>query len=96
MGLYIRTNKAEEDLIEIWMYIAVDNPTAADKFLDQIDAKCVLLANNPGIGQVRSDIAPELRYFPVTSYLILYREINQGIEVVRVVHGARHLPDIIV
>lgn len=95
MGLYIRTNKVEEDLIEIWMYIAVDNPTAADKFLDQIDAKCVLLANNLGIG-LRSDIAPELRYFPVTSYLILYREINQGIEVVRVVHGARHLPDIIV
>ena len=95
MGRLIRTARAEEDLIEIWMYIAADNPAAADRLLDRIEAKCQMLADNPGLGQARPDIAPELRYFPVGRYLILYREIRQGIEVVRVVHGARHLPDII-
>jgi toxin ParE1/3/4 len=90
----IRTARAEEDLIEIWLYIAVDNPLAADKFVDQIDAKCQMLADSPGIGPARPDIAPDLRYFPIGRYLILYREISGGIEVVRVVHGARHLPDI--
>ncbi|MFM6138177.1 MAG: type II toxin-antitoxin system RelE/ParE family toxin [Cuspidothrix sp.] len=35
-----------------------------------------------------------MRYFPVGNYLILYREIKDGIEIVRVVHGARHLPDV--
>ncbi|MFN6558278.1 MAG: type II toxin-antitoxin system RelE/ParE family toxin [Nostoc sp. ChiSLP01] len=95
MGRFIRTAKAEEDLIEIWIYIAADNPIAADRLLDQIDTKCQRLADNPELGQARPDIAPKLRYFPVGRYLILYRNISEGIEVVRVVHGARHLPDII-
>ncbi|BAT56709.1 hypothetical protein NOS3756_57210 (plasmid) [Nostoc sp. NIES-3756] len=94
MGRLIRTAKAEEDLIEIWMYIAVENPEAADRLLDQIEAKCQMLADKPGLGQARPDIAPELRYFPVGRYLILYRELIDGVEIVRVVHGARHLPDI--
>ncbi|MCC5620595.1 type II toxin-antitoxin system RelE/ParE family toxin [Nostoc sp. CHAB 5715] len=95
MGRFIRTAKAEEDLIEIWIYIAADNPTAADKLLDQIDTKCQMLADNSKLGQARPDIVSGLRYFPVGRYLILYRNISEGIEVVRVVHGARHLPDII-
>lgn len=86
-----RTAQAEEDLIEIWVYIAQDNPAAADRLLDDIDAKCLLLADNPHLGAARPDIAPELRYFPVGSYLVLYREISQGIEVVRIAHGARRL-----
>lgn len=96
MGRLIRTARAEEDLIEIWMYIAADNPAAADRLLDQIDAKCQMLADNPRLGQARPDIASTLRYFSVGRYLILYCEISDGIEVVRIVHGARHLPDIIV
>jgi toxin ParE1/3/4 len=94
VGQFIRTAKAEEDLIEIWMYIASDNPEAADKLIDRIDAKCKMLADNPAMGQARPDIAIELRYLPVGRHLILYREISQGIEIVRVVHGARYLPDI--
>lgn len=57
MGRLIRTAKSEEDLIEIWMYIAADNPEAADKLLDIIEAKCQLLVKNPGLGQARPDIA---------------------------------------
>ncbi|YAF99522.1 MAG: type II toxin-antitoxin system RelE/ParE family toxin (plasmid) [Nodularia sp. CChRGM 3473] len=94
MGRLIRTVKAEEDLIEIWMYIAVENPEAADRLLDQIESKCQMLASKLGLGQARPDIAPELRYFPAGRYLILYRELTDGVEIVRVVHGARHLPDI--
>ncbi len=94
VGRLIRTARAEEDLIEIWTYIAADNPVAAEKLVDRIDAKCQILAESPDLGPARPDIAPNLRYFPVGRYLILYREIAGGIEVVRVVHGARHLPDI--
>ena len=36
-------------------------------------------------------IAPGLRYFPIGSYLILYEALPDGIMVVRLVHGARHL-----
>jgi plasmid stabilization system protein ParE len=46
---------------------------------------------NPHMGPARSDIAKELRYHPVGNYLLLYRIISGGIELVRVVHGARDL-----
>lgn len=85
------TLKAEEDLIEIWCYIAQDNPDAADSFLETINKKCSLLAQSPQMGTLRSDIAENLRYFPVQKYLIFYREIKEGIEVVRIIHGSRYL-----
>lgn len=85
------TKQAEEDLIEIWLYIAEDNPTAANQQLDVLDAKSTLLAEHPRLGPTRPDIAPNLRYFPVGSYLLLYRILSNGVEIVRVVHGARRL-----
>lgn len=91
MAVIHRTAKAEEDLVEIWRYIAAENPEAADGLLEQIDRKCFLLAENPLLGRARPDIASELRYSPVGNYLILYRVQSSGIEVVRVVHGAKRL-----
>lgn len=35
--------------------------------------------------------APGLRYFPFQNYLIFYREIKDGIEIVHVFHGARDI-----
>jgi toxin ParE1/3/4 len=46
------------------------------------------------MGPARPDIARELRYHPVGNHLLLYRVIQGGIEIVRVVHGARHLQDL--
>jgi len=89
-----RTAQADEDLINIWVYIATDNPKAADSWLDEIESKFILLSEQPRLGPAHSDIAPKLRYFPVGSYLILYRELANGIEVARVVHGARRLTDL--
>lgn len=94
MPCLTRTERCEQDLIELWVYIAQDNPAAADRVLDEIDAKCHLLAEHPRLGPARPDIRPDLRYFPVGSYLIFYREIPGGVEIVRVVHGARDLPDL--
>ena len=94
MPLIRRTTQADEDLIDLWVYIAQDNPKAADHLLDEFENKFALLGEQPRIGSARSDIAPRLRHFPVGNYLILYREIANGIEVVRVVHGARRLSDL--
>ena len=43
----------------------------------------------------RDDLATGVRYFPVGNYLILYRDLGDGIEVVRYVHGRRRLPGLI-
>ena len=94
MPLVQRTAQADEDLIDLWVYIAQDNPDAADHLLDEFENKFALLAGQPRLGAARSDIAPGLRHFPAGNYLILYRETDDGIEVVRVVHGARRLSNL--
>lgn len=91
MPRVLRTAQADEDLIELWVYVAQDNEAAADRLWAEFDRKLALLAEQPRLGAARPDIAPALRHFPVGRYLILYREIDDGIEVVRVVHGARRL-----
>ena len=94
MTMVIKSNLAEKDLLSIWAYIAEDNPDAADSLLDAIDLKCNLLGENSKLGQARPDIAPDMRYFPVKNYLILYKEQPLGIEIIRVVHGSRDLETI--
>jgi toxin ParE1/3/4 len=83
---------AENDLTDIWVHIASDNPVAADALLDRIGEQCAMLAANPKAGRARPELFAELRSFPVGSYLILYRPEPGGIEVVRVLHGSRDLP----
>jgi toxin ParE1/3/4 len=95
MPRLVRPAQAEEDLIDIWTFIARDNAAAADRLLDLLDAKSRTLAADPKIGRAREDIAAGVRHFPVGKYLILYREPSDGIEVVRYIHGMRQLRDLL-
>jgi toxin ParE1/3/4 len=94
MPTVLRTSQAHLDLVEIAFRIAGENPTAADRWLDLIDEKCQLLARMPELGQKRTDLAPELRGLPVGNYIIFYRPMKNGIQVIRVLHGARDLPQL--
>ena len=92
MARFRRTAEAENDLLSIWRYIAEDKPQAATHLDHHDDEKCVLLAENPQLGPARPDIAPELGASPSGSFaLILYREVSNEVEIVRVLHGARNL-----
>jgi len=73
VAIFQKTSQAEEDLIDIWLYIARDDPAAADTLLDTFEEKGQLLAENPELGQARPDIAEDFRYLPVGRYLMLYR-----------------------
>ena len=86
--------EAENDLIDIWHYIARDSDKAADRFLDRLNEKFGALARNPNIGRARPELRPEMRSFPYGAYLILCRAIKEGAGIVRVVHAARDLDDI--
>lgn len=91
MGQVTYTRKAREDLLSVWTYIAADNPTAADRVLDAIDRRCARLSENPKLGRARSDMRPSYAISPWVGYLIFYREVPYGVEIVRVLHGARNL-----
>jgi ParE toxin of type II toxin-antitoxin system, parDE/NAD(P)-binding Rossmann-like domain len=47
LARFTRTARAEEDLIEIWLYVAEHNPNAADRLLDKISLVCERLAEHP-------------------------------------------------
>jgi len=87
----IRTNRADEDLIEIWSYIAIDNISAADRVLDAIEARWDNLARHPYSGVARDDITPGIRHLVSGEYLTLYRLSGSAIEIVRVLHGRRKI-----
>ena len=90
-----RTARANQDLVDIWLTVAADNERAADRLLDGIYAKLDLLRQFPEAGPARNDIAAGLRYLVHGNYLILYRIVSDGVEVVRVVHGRRRLRDLV-
>ena len=94
MRLVWRTSQAHLDLVEAALRIAEETPTAADHWLDSLDEKCRLLARMPELGRKRPDLAPDLRGFPIGNYIIFYRPVPDGIQVIRVLHGARDIPEL--
>ena len=91
MAKVLRKPQAEADLIEIWTYIAQDSPTRADKLLDQFDEKSQTLAQSPFIGKARDELGPTIRSFPIGNYVLFYQPVEGGIEIIRVLHGARDI-----
>ena len=91
MAAVFFTRQAREDLIDIWLHIAADDPGAADRVLDRLEMAAMNLIENPRMGPARDDIRQGLRYLVSDTYLILYRIVKDGVEIVRVVHGRRDL-----
>jgi plasmid stabilization system protein ParE len=92
MSEFLIAPVARLELDEIWEYYAIElqNPDAADRIRDEIFAAFHTLAQTPGMGHFRRDLAKEpLRFWHVRSYLIIYRSEKRPIEVARVLHGAR-------
>jgi toxin ParE1/3/4 len=80
MARVLKRPLAENDLDEIWLYIAQDNPDSADALLDKIEERCQALAQFPFIGTDRDELMPDLRSLPVGNYLIFYMPIDDGVD----------------
>ena len=92
MSGYRVSEAARADLEEIWLFIAQDNPEAADRFTRALVSRFPKLASMPHLGREREELAARLRGFPVGNYVIFYRPMDGGVEIIRVLHGARDLP----
>ena len=80
---------AEADILEIGDCIADDSLAAADRWVDRLDEQFRVLASQPMMGRARDELAPGLRSLPFGRYVVFYVPLDGGIDVVRVLHGAR-------
>ena len=89
---YILSDAALRDLSSINDYLFENrSPELAEQFLNMIDAKCDQLVQYPQMVRKRDELAIGLRSFPAQKYLIFYRIIPIGIEVIRVASGYQDL-----
>ena len=84
---------ARADLIQIWVDIALDNQAAADRVYDRLEARVNILERFPEAGMARPDIAKDAMVLVESPYLILYRLVSEGVQIIRVLHGARDIDD---
>jgi len=89
VGVVLITPLDREDLGDIWDYAAESGEERADRLLDLINEKCRRLAEYPELGRARHELLVNLRSFTVKNYVIFYQPATDGIEVLRVLHGAR-------
>lgn len=89
---FVLTPQARADLLEIWNYIAEDSPQNADRVLELLYAAFTRLADTPGMGHHREDLADRRhRFWTVYSYVVAYRDQARPLEIIAIVHGARQL-----
>src|SRR5256885_1172697 len=98
MSGYILSPESEEDIFEIWSYLAKEaGIDLADRIESELFEKFSLLAHNPGLGHKRPDLTmfPVLLYraFPY-QYMIVYRP-RTPLEIVGVLHAKRHIKRIL-
>lgn len=95
------TPQAREDLIGLYTYIGLDNPSAAERIFGALATKAELLVEYPRMGVRRSDIRLSARILTEGPYLILYEtypDSDEGgidrVEIVRIVDGRRNLKNL--
>jgi toxin ParE1/3/4 len=88
------TDRAEADLEELWAYIAADKVDAADRIVDAILETSRMHVRFPGMCRRRDDLMPSLRCFIVSLYVVFYRPIEDTIEVLRILQGARDIREL--
>jgi len=91
---HIRSPHADADLESIWYYVASEtgNLELADRVIDSITDRFLLLAKYPNIGRRRDDdLRPGLRSFPAGEFIIIYRVRNEEVLILRVLRGRRNI-----
>ena len=81
------------DVTEIYRYVAADDPRAAARVVQRIQAAVRLLAEMPYRGRPGRWPGTRELVIPRTPYIVPYRVQGDLIEILRVFHSARRWPD---
>ncbi|MDH6303432.1 toxin ParE1/3/4 [Parabacteroides sp. PF5-5] len=93
MAKYRFTNKAVEDLSNIWNYtVKTWSERQADLYYRMLIELCRDIADNPALGKNYEEISESLYGFIANKHIIFYRVISQDeVEIVRILHGSMDL-----
>ncbi len=94
MSRYVINILASRDLNEIADYFAENNLEAGERFFRAFNRKCQQLVAFPNSGKSYAEIRSNLRGISLEGYVIFYRVLDEGIEILRVVSGRRNFPSL--
>ncbi|QDS90799.1 Plasmid stabilization system protein [Rosistilla ulvae] len=94
MATLVVSPSAQQDLTDIFDYIARDKPVAAAMWIEKVEQKCRRIAATPDVGEARPEYGSDIRSSIIGRYVIFHRTIVGGIEVVRVIAGDRDIRSI--
>jgi toxin ParE1/3/4 len=94
---FVLAPQAALDLVEIWRYIKEQSSlTIANRIESTIRERMAFLAGTPGAGHRRKDLTDEdVKFFPVYSYLIVYRPETMPLQIASILHGRRDVEQIL-
>ncbi|GAB4296754.1 MAG: type II toxin-antitoxin system RelE/ParE family toxin [Oscillatoriaceae cyanobacterium] len=93
MSRYVINILASRDLNDIAEYFATHSVEAGEKFFLEFNRRCEQLVKFPNLGKSYAEIRPNLRGLPLKDYVIFYRLVDDGIEILRVLSGRRNFTD---
>ena len=88
---YVLSRRAASNLAQIWRHLRSEAREAvADRVVAEIRTRLEFLSDHPGIGHVREDLSTKaVKFFPVHSWMIVYRPSTKPIQIVSILHGKR-------
>ncbi len=84
-----------QDLLEISDFIAAHSPRYAHLTLLKIREKLRIIAKNPTLYRLRPEIAPEDRFAIVGNYIIMFRIVEDVVQIERIAHGSRKIKSLL-
>jgi toxin ParE1/3/4 len=94
MSRYVINILASRDLNEIADRFAETNLEAGEQFFGDFNRKCKQLVAFPNSGKSYAEIRSDLRRLSLDGYILFYRILEDGIEILRVVSGRRNFPSL--
>ncbi len=92
MARILRTRAALTDLLDLWIVIADDHGAErANTFIKKLEKALLTLSKQPLLGRARPELRDNLRAFPVNPYVLFYEPRDDGILLIRVIHGRRDI-----
>ena len=93
MANFQLTNKAVDDLTNIWNYTYKEwSENQADKYYFELIAGCEYIAENPNFGKSYDKINLNIFGYLVNMHIIFFQKINANeVLIVRILHGSADL-----